>query len=147
MTDSDGGYGKPPMHSRFKPGVSGNPKGRPPRKLLEAAAIIETVLNEKADYQERGTIKSASRWELSVRALVARAIKGDVKAADMLLDLRAHMERHGEKRTQRIYVSDWLPDYPGQTAEQKTREAAMQATATPVGWWEDPNHEPTKPGD
>ena len=23
------GYGKPPQHSRFKPGRSGNPKGRP----------------------------------------------------------------------------------------------------------------------
>jgi len=25
----DVGYGKPPAHSRFKPGQSGNPRGRP----------------------------------------------------------------------------------------------------------------------
>ena len=27
--DYEVGYGKPPKHSRFKPGQSGNPKGRP----------------------------------------------------------------------------------------------------------------------
>ena len=27
--DHDAGYGKPPRHSRFKKGQSGNPKGRP----------------------------------------------------------------------------------------------------------------------
>ena len=30
--DDKVGYGKPPKHSRFQPGRSGNPRGRPKKK-------------------------------------------------------------------------------------------------------------------
>jgi hypothetical protein len=32
MADDEIGYGKPPLSGRFRPGVSGNPSGRPKRK-------------------------------------------------------------------------------------------------------------------
>ena len=47
------GYGKPPRHSRFEPGQSGNPRGRPPgsknlssllkKALDEPVIVVETV--------------------------------------------------------------------------------------------------------
>ena len=40
--DSRVGYKRPPMHSRFKPGQSGNPKGRPrPSRSFEAEFLEE----------------------------------------------------------------------------------------------------------
>src|SRR5262245_20551740 len=39
------GYGRPPTETRFKPGVSGNPKGRR-KKVPSFSEVTEQVLNE-----------------------------------------------------------------------------------------------------
>jgi hypothetical protein len=67
MADDDVGYGKPPKHSRFKPGNNANPKGRPKRKPVAIADIIDNVLNGLAEYRERGRTKKARRRELTIK--------------------------------------------------------------------------------
>ncbi len=134
MSSYEVGYGKPPKKSRFKSGVSANPKGRPRRKPLAAADIVNEVLNAPTEYRERGQTKKATRHELTLRNYVRLALKGDVKAAEALLKLRAHAQRFGDAGVGRIEVSDWLPDYPGQTGEQKTREFAAQDEARAPEW-------------
>ena len=138
MTDYEVGYGKPPMHSRFKKGVSPNPEGRRKRKPLPAGDIINDALNAPAEYRERGKTKKATRQELTLRNYVRLALKGDAKAAEMLLRLRAHAQRFGDAETNRFEVTDWLPDYPGQTGEQKTREFADRGPAKTPEWWKQP---------
>ena len=53
--DKDGdyevGYGKPPRHTRFVKGRSGNPRGKPP-----GAKNFTTLLNEALDEQEGDTV-------------------------------------------------------------------------------------------
>ena len=129
------GYGKPPKHTRFKKGISANPKGRPKRRALAAGEIINNVLNAPAEYRERGRAKTAARHELTLKTHVQRALKGDVKSAEMLLKIRAHAQRFGGSGGHRVRISDWLPDYPGQKGEQKTREFAMQDRAEMPAWW------------
>ena len=41
--DYDVGYGKPPKSGQFKPGQSGNPKGRPPRRSTDVMEAFENV--------------------------------------------------------------------------------------------------------
>jgi hypothetical protein len=138
MSDYEVGYGKPPKHSRFKKGVSANPKGRPKRKPLAAGDIVNSVLNAPAEYRERGQTKKAIRRELTLRNYVRLALKGDVNAAEILLRLRAHAQRFGDAGNNRVEVHDWLPDHPGQTGEQKTREFAAQHHAKAPDWWKRP---------
>jgi hypothetical protein len=135
MTDYEVGYRKSPKHSRFKKGVSSNPKGRPKRKPLAAGEIIDGVLNAPAQYREAGRIKTATRRELSLKTYVTRALNGDFKAAGALLKLRAYAQKYGDTGVHRIQIDDWLPDYPGQTAEQKTREFSNENTAPAPEWW------------
>ena len=129
MTDYEIGYGRPPQSGKFKAGVSGNPKGRPRRKPLPIADTVEAVLSTPMKYRERGRTHTATRNEVNLKILVERAIKGDVAAADLVLRCRAHAQRHGEAGVERLTVTDWLPDYPGQTAEQKTRDLPSGGSA------------------
>jgi len=143
MSDDIVGYGKPPKASRFKPGISGNPKGRPKRQAPALAEIIGAALNAPVQYQERGRSKTTTRNELSLRLLVERAVKGDLKAAEFLLNVRSHAQRHGEVGVNRLRIINWLPD-PGQTADQKTKEfAAMGEIDTPKWWENDDRQEPS----
>ena len=60
----------------FKKGESGNPKGRPPMPDLRAA--ISDLLNEK-----QGDLTAL---DAILKALFKRALNGDVRAAQELLD-------------------------------------------------------------
>ena len=54
MSDRKVGYGKPPEHSRFKKGVSANPKGRPKRQPPEVGEVIRAVMDAAVEYRESG---------------------------------------------------------------------------------------------
>jgi hypothetical protein len=137
MSDEDVGYGKPPKHSRFKPGNNANPKGRPKRKPAAIGDIIDSVLNGIAEYRERDRTKKATRRELTIKAHVRLALSGNLKSIETILLLRAHAQTSGDAGAQRLEITDWLPDYPGQTGEQKTREFASRANAEVLAWWKD----------
>ena len=142
MSNEDVGYGKPPKDKRFKPGVSGNPKGRPKRAPAALADIVGKVLNAPIEYRDQGQIKTASRLEVSLKLLVDRAVKGSIHDAGRILIARAHAQQFGDVGIERLIVTDWLPDYSGQTADQKTREFATTGDASPLEWWQ-PNNQST----
>lgn len=135
MASYDIGYGKPPESKRFRAGASGNPKGRPKCKPTPLAEIITNVLNAPIEYRERGRTKVATFRELSLKMLVDRAVGGDLAAAELALKIRARAERYGDPGVDQILVSDWLADYPGQTAKQKTSDYATGRDAKPAEWW------------
>src|SRR6478735_6858136 len=99
MPEADVGYKRPPQHSRFKKGHSGNPKGRPKRKSMQMSEIHAAFLREPIECWERGKRKTATRLELGIRRLVAAAVKGDIESAKSLLELYQHAERHVESDT------------------------------------------------
>lgn len=86
------GYGKPPKHSQFKPGQSGNRKGRP-RKRESLRSIIRKLGEETASIStETGEIKMTyTEWIL--RAVRQRAMKGDNRATSIFFQL--WLDAHG----------------------------------------------------
>jgi hypothetical protein len=131
---------------RFKKGVSGNPKGRPKRKRkgLLVSHIVSKAQNTPTAYHEGGRTKWASRLELILKKLVNAALGGDPKSADDLFALRTQAERNNGAKIEKIIVEDWVPDFPGQTGEQKTRAHARESEIDPTGFWE-PGSEATDP--
>jgi hypothetical protein len=82
----DIGYGKPPKHSQFPKGKSGNPGGRP-------KAPIGISIKEILDGDQRGKNGEViSRREAYVIALVNEALRGNQKAFTKFMKL---MERSG----------------------------------------------------
>jgi hypothetical protein len=83
--DSDGvGYGKPPLHTRFKRGQSGNPAGRP-RGIQNIGWAVSAELS-KPVLTRRGNKRSkVTRRELNVLQVVNKALRGDVRALAFIL--------------------------------------------------------------
>lgn len=84
--DYDVGYGKPPRHTRFKKGRSGNPKGRP-KGARGLKTDLKAELNERVTIKENGKPRKLTKQQLMVKQLMAKAIKGDVRAISKLAEL------------------------------------------------------------
>jgi hypothetical protein len=85
------GYGRPPEHTQFKPGQSGNPKGRP-RGTVNMATVLERTLREKVDTIENGRRKTISKFEAALKQLTNKAASGDLSALRLLSALVASAE-------------------------------------------------------
>ena len=73
------GYARPPKHSRFKPGRSGNPKGRI-KQSRNLRTVMQKVFAEDMRIREGDRIRRMPKIEALVRTTLARAFKGDTKA-------------------------------------------------------------------
>jgi hypothetical protein len=78
------GYGRPPARTQFKPGQSGNPKGR--RKgQRNAHTILEDTLNQRITIREGDRTRSLTKLDGVFLTMVAGALKGDTKALASLI--------------------------------------------------------------
>jgi hypothetical protein len=80
------GRGKPPTHSRWPKGKSGNPGGRR-KNVLNHRTVLEKVLLEPVTVTEGGSVKKMTLFEVGLRALAGKAAKGDIRALRFLVQL------------------------------------------------------------
>ena len=80
------GYRKPPRHAQFKPGTSGNPKGRA-RARENAGAIARRVLFTPLVVWEGGRKRKIPKFEAMVTQVVNSAIKGKIRNLQLVLGL------------------------------------------------------------
>ena len=73
------GYGKPPEHSRFKEGESGNSKGRP-KGVKNTYTLLNEILNQKITVTENGKQVKISKRAAMLTQLTNKGVKGDTKA-------------------------------------------------------------------
>jgi hypothetical protein len=102
------GYKRPPQHTRFQPGVSGNPSGR--RKgSKNIRTIVEQILGEEISLRDGGVTKKITKAEAIVRALVHGAIKGEASSQQNLFRLAQQIGQFEEapanlQRIERVIV-------------------------------------------
>ena len=73
------GYGKPPRHTQFRRGKSGNPKGRP-RGSKSLSAIFSKIINEKVQVKGPGGMKWITKFEAGLTQLANMSATGDKRA-------------------------------------------------------------------
>jgi hypothetical protein len=90
MSQNDGriGYRRPPKHTQFKPGQSGNPQGRKPLFASFEADLLDE-LNAEISIREKGGELKISKQRAVINALVTAAISGNVRASSALLAIVA----------------------------------------------------------
>lgn len=84
MSEYEVGFGKPPHTNQFKPGKSGNPKGRP-RGHKNLATLLDDICNETMVVMENGKKRRLTKKEIAMRQLVTKAMKGDMRALEKLI--------------------------------------------------------------
>ncbi len=84
--DYEVGYGKPPKSTRFKPGQSGNPKGRK-RKPKSVVDQLRAVLSHKIPITEGDRTKRIPVMEVILRNTANKAAKGDLRAVSFVINL------------------------------------------------------------
>ena len=115
------GYAKPPAETRFKPGQSGNPRGRPKgaknkRQHISTETLHDIILSEayrKVTITEGNKRKEIPILRATVRSIALAAAKGQPSAQKLLLDIvnkteaarRQAIERTAEEFVQ--YQFDW----------------------------------------
>ena len=93
--DYEVGYRKPPGHTRFTKGRSGNPRGRSPgAKNLKT--LLSDALNERVIVTENGGRRKISKREAIATQLVNCSAKGDFKAIQILLAMLRDIEGPAE---------------------------------------------------
>ncbi len=80
------GYRKPPVHTRFAPGRSGTPQGRP-KGARNMASALEHELRSKVVITENGRRRSITKLEAAVKQLVNKAASGDPRSLQFLFTL------------------------------------------------------------
>jgi Family of unknown function (DUF5681) len=80
------GYGRPPRHTRFQPGMSGNPRGRV-KEVCNLGTDVRRTLQTPVKVSEQGKPKRVSTQEAALLRLREKAPKGDARSLDRLLEL------------------------------------------------------------
>lgn len=84
--DNQVGFKSPPRHHRFKPGQSGNPRGRP-KGTRNLRTDLHDMLSGTIQVSVNGEPQELSRQQLMLLGLYERAAGKDLAATRMLLDL------------------------------------------------------------
>ena len=116
------GYGKPPRQHQFRPGQSGNPKGRPKGSRNEST-ILRQILEHKISVRgQDGRVRKISVMEGIHRKVADDALKGNIKAASFLFNRYAALVS-GELQPQDMSEDDRavLDAFAHQTAARIAR--------------------------
>jgi hypothetical protein len=119
-SNSTVGYGKPPAEHRFKPGKSGNPRGRP-RSLPELSELTAKELRRRGYVMVDGKRLSVSRLELVIKQLIANAAKGNPKPLGFLM---AMIAKHEAKERRKAILARGTTIHSGMTAKEAAEEYA-----------------------
>jgi hypothetical protein len=113
------GYRHPPLHTRFKPGNHANPWGRGGRARDEYAESVRSTLASKVEVREGGTRRTVSLNEANILSLFDKAKRGNVEAANRLLDLYEAPNTTSDGGPVIVEIFNALPDDAGEYLDRE----------------------------
>jgi hypothetical protein len=94
------GYSRPPKHTQFRKGTSGNPKGRG-KGVRNFVTEIQEELDSSVPVVENGKHKRITKRKAIAKQLVNKPVGGDPKAIPVLLnETRPHEAETEDKNAQ-----------------------------------------------
>jgi hypothetical protein len=131
MSDHKVGFAKPPKHTQFKPGISGNSSGRP-KGRVPITQLLEKHLNEKTTIMVEGKKKTMSRREALIIGHINDALTGGDKVRKHVIDLLLMLD------------AKMVPETPD-AVNHKLDEAVIASLLYRYGVKAPPNASPSPP--
>src|SRR5665213_3436666 len=100
------GYGRPPTETQFKPGQSGNLKGRP-KGSRPVGSVLRDILQQKVPVSDNGKKRHLSALEVMLRRLANDAMRSDQRALKFLLTLA---DRYAESPETALQIHELLAE-------------------------------------
>jgi hypothetical protein len=100
---SEVGYRRPPVHTRFKAGRSGNPHGRSAGRA-NAKTTMARVINETVPVREGDKTRQMTKLEAMLQTHTMKAMKGDARSASIVIGLVTRMGFLGESESKTFAV-------------------------------------------
>jgi predicted phage terminase large subunit-like protein len=127
------GYGKPPLHTRFQKGRSGNPNGRP-RGKKNMSTLLSAALDASIIVVENGRRKKITKREAIVTQLVNKSASADLKATQIVLALLRDVESQADGSANPAAFTEAdqeLSNASRRACETRTGEPAMKDLSAP----------------
>lgn len=116
------GYCKPPIHTQFQPGQSGNPSRRK-KGHKNFNTLLRQGLNQSITVSVGGKKRSMPKYAVIITTLINKAVQGEAKAVEILLPYILKMEQAEAKLAQGIQAlsandKEILKEYVSRNSKQ-----------------------------
>jgi hypothetical protein len=121
------GYGRPPKATRFKPGQSGNPKGRPTGRR-SIGTILQDIIQQRVQVTKAGKTCWMPTLEAMLRLVAAEAMRKEQWAIKLVLTMADQYQELPEVARQfqetlsedQEILAQYLPGYRAETGSTET---------------------------
>jgi hypothetical protein len=126
--DSQVGYKRPPVESRFKKGQSGNPQGRRRRRPTTVAAMFAEELQSTVVINENGRRLKVQRIQVLIKEAVNQAMKGNFQPLVLITKISHSLEQLNSTVTRKNLATDPLEEFSN-LSDDELREHIQQEIA------------------
>lgn len=125
------GYKKPPVHSRWQKGQSGNLSGRRKGKVkvLDADEVFDQVLSALVPVNENGRPRKISKLKALITQTVNKGLKGDNRATGLVM---SQLARRGGRKGSEPIIEEKAGDHAKKEFEAFFTEMAANLRASDI---------------
>jgi hypothetical protein len=137
------GYRRPPKHTKWKSGRSGNPRGRQ-KEQRNVRTVLDEALSERIKIREGKRTRSATKLEGVILTMINSALKGGAKAQASLIALMRAVGMTGEV-PEAAHQAPFTADDEAVIRDYFTRRAAeLKGTDAPESAPKETEEKPTE---
>jgi hypothetical protein len=104
--DNETGYGKPPKHTRWKEGQSGNPKRLYPKRVETTVELIDKLLLKPVEITVGEKSRKVTTLEAILFRLWQKEVIGDARALKIRLKYQEFARQHSKLKFETVFVDN-----------------------------------------